>query len=72
MGNLTITFNKPIIIPKMVIHNENRTISYGGLRTLENLEPMNYWNIEEVIELWVESDFYTNEREEIRIYNFTL
>ena len=28
-GNLTIRFNKPIIVPKMVIHNNNRTIGFG-------------------------------------------
>ena len=33
---------------------------------------MSYWKIEEVIELWVESDFYLNGDDEIRIYNFTL
>ena len=29
-GNLTITFNKPIIVPRMIINNENRTIGFSG------------------------------------------
>lgn len=37
-GNLTIVFNKPIIVPKIVINNENRTISFG-LRQLTTEEP---------------------------------
>ena len=30
LGNMTIAFNKPIIVPKMIIHQSNRTISYTG------------------------------------------
>ena len=33
---------------------------------------LNYWSIEEVIELWVESDYFDNGQDEIRIRNFTL
>ena len=57
--NLTIVFNKPIIVPKIVINNENRTISLWQ-RALEEsnnkqddddeeAEMLNYWSIEEVI-----------------------
>ena len=73
-GNLTITFNKPIIVPKIVIY-ENRTIGFGERMLIsdeEELDIKDYWNIEDVIELWVESDYYSEEEEEIRIYDFTL
>ena len=63
----------------MVIHQENRTIGIGSRQletdtTSANSEdnPNSSWKIEEVIELWVESDYYLNGDEEIRIYNFTL
>ena len=73
-GNLTITFNKPILVPKIVIY-DNRTIGFGDRRLKtdsEGVDVRNYWNIEDVIELWVESDYYSEEEDEIRIYDFTL
>ena len=73
-GNVTITFNKPIIVPKIVIY-DNRTIGFGDrmLKTdSDGVNERNYWLIEDVIELWVESDYYLDEEDEIRIYDFTL
>ena len=29
-GNLTIAFNKPIIVPNFIINNKNRTIGFSG------------------------------------------
>ena len=73
-GNLTIMFNKPIIVPKIVIY-DNRTIGFGErilLTDIDGVDVKNYWKIEDVIELWVESDYYEEEDEEIRIHDFTL
>ena len=61
----------------MVIHQINQTIGFER-RQLSDSEgndyddPRNYWKIEDVIELWVESDYFIEGDEEIRIRNFTL
>ena len=54
-GNLTITFNKPIILPPIQLQpievdNESRILDSG-----ENLI-----SLKEVVNLWVDSEFYDN------------
>ena len=61
-GNLTISFNKPIIVPNIQINrwnNQNKNLrrldnDLGTSSTQQSLQ----FDIQEVIDVWVESDFY--------------
>jgi len=55
-GNLTIIFNKPIIIPPIKVLNYTNTITPA--RLLESKNDTFYYDIKDVIDLTVESSFY--------------
>ena len=71
-GNLTIVFNKPILIPFITMTSgPNARRLEDEDATIEINSPY-YYKIEDLIELKIESDFYTDESEEIGIKNYTL
>ena len=71
-GNLTIQFNKSIIVPKITQVNEDAQPTRMLLSGREKDEEPYFYDIDNLIEMKMESDFYTEEMREIQIYNYTL
>ena len=69
-GNLTIQFNKPIILPK--IRTTSEKIDTPNRLLLSEQVDEFFYDIDDIVELKVESDFYSEEEQEIQIYNYTL
>lgn len=76
-GNLTVVFNKPIIIPNIRIHDSKNESLLRRTRDLaynqdgEQKEIYAY-EIGEVVDIWVESDFFEQADQEIQISDYTL
>ena len=68
-GNLIIVFNKPIIIPPILVSNS--TESNSRLSQLNKAGDI-LFNIEDVIDISVASDFYVEHKAEINITNYVL
>ena len=72
-GNLTITFNKPILLPNIQVLEANSTLNRKLQLDEPSTMPTDYeFNIKDVLDLKVESDFYGLESEQIQIFNYTL
>ena len=77
-GNLTISFNKPIIIPPILVDTVTVTNTTRLLTDVESEADEDddsqeyYYHIKDVIELSVESSFYEEGSNDILISNYTL
>lgn len=83
-GNLTVRFSKPIIVPpiltkdqKLEQTNQTAVDSSEAQRQLESLEDGGkddefYYEIEDIIGLRVQSDFFIDESDAIKISRFWL
>lgn len=64
-GNLTITFNKPIILPKIFVHNITDSSSESETRELKDKQTFQYLQIDEVLKIQVEPSFYEDDSVEV-------
>ena len=62
---MTVIFNKPIILPNIIVEHDYDAASVAGRRLEKEKEIGEWYKIEDVLDLWVESDFYTNYEVEI-------
>ena len=65
VGNLTIVFSKPILIPPIQVDFVDNSTSSRQLAHRE-------YEIQEVIDIYVESDFHESESEAIGIEGYSL
>ena len=80
MGNLTITFNKPIILPPIRVDNMTVAEAAGDVtaanttsRLLLDKETLQFeYDISEVLAIYVESSFYDEDSQEIAIKSYNL
>ena len=66
-------FNKPLLLPNIKVLEANSTLNRKLQLEEPSTMPTDYeFNIKDVLDLKVESDFYGLESEQIQIFNYTL
>ena len=69
-GNLTITFNKPIILPPIEIIRES-TDSKENDRRLDAVKSADFKiPVKEIVDITIESEYYESENEELEIVDY--
>lgn len=71
-GNLTIGFNKPIILPPIRVDNATQPQSINETRLLQADVVSPQYEIQDIIDLSVESSFHEQESDSIRISHYNL